>query len=66
MSVAWEQVKGFWDYLEYYPEDDEEGYDGIHNGGIKGISVNAPDAAKVDYNKWVAKCNEAKIRGLKI
>lgn len=34
------------EYLEYYPYSDEEGYDGVHDGGLKGIKDNAPDWAK--------------------
>ena len=32
--IDYEQVKDFWDYIEYYPDEDEEGFDGIHYGGI--------------------------------
>ena len=30
MSISFEAVKDFWDYLEYYPGEDEEEYDGIY------------------------------------
>lgn len=46
MSLAWDEVKDFWDYLECYPFEGEPGYDGIHNGGIKGIAEDAPEQAK--------------------
>ena len=54
MSISFEAVKDFWDYLEYYPGEDEEEYDGIHDGGIKGLRKMAPDSAKkqfVEYQK---------------
>lgn len=59
-------VKSFWDFLEYYPESDEEGYDGIHDGGIKGIRPDAPDKAKVDYEKWLDMKAEAEKNLTKI
>ena len=52
MSVSWDMVKDFHDYLEYYPCDDEEGYDGIHDGGIKGIRSDAPESAKKAYAEF--------------
>ncbi|MCI5592495.1 MAG: hypothetical protein PUG56_02020 [Ruminococcus sp.] len=36
----------FWDYLVFSPYEDELNYDGIHDGGIKGIKEDAPDWAK--------------------
>jgi hypothetical protein len=35
----------FGDCLEYYPDEYEEGFDGVHFGSIKGISEDAPDEA---------------------
>lgn len=49
----WDNVKVFWDHLEFYPEEDEPGYDGIHDGGVKGISEDAPKAAKEAYKEYV-------------
>lgn len=66
MSVSWNMVKGFHDYLEYYPCDDEEGYDGIHDGGIKGIRSNAPESAKKAYAEFKKMEDEAKSKGIKI
>ena len=47
-------VSLFWDYLIFYPDEDEEGFDGEHYGGIKGIRDDAPEEAKKEYDKMVA------------
>lgn len=60
------QTELFWDYLIFYPEEDEEGFDGIHYGGIKGIQDNAPQVAKEAYAKYWEEQEKAKKRGLKI
>lgn len=39
----------WWDYLVFYPYDDEEEYDGIHDGGIKGLRSDAPEDVKKAY-----------------
>lgn len=59
---VWDNVKAFWDYLEFYPEEDEPDYDGIHDGGIKGISNDAPEAAKDAYFEYVKRQNNADIK----
>lgn len=66
MSVSWDMVKDFWDYLECYPYDDEEGYDGIHDGGIKGIRSDAPESAKIAYAKFKELEDAAKSKGIKM
>lgn len=52
MSISFEMVKDFWDYAEFYPDEDEEGYDGVHNGGIKGLCPGAPEKAVKAYEKY--------------
>ncbi len=56
--IDYEQVKDFWDYIEYYPDEDEEGFDGIHYGGIKGLVKNAPKKAKKAYKEFLEKQNQ--------
>lgn len=51
--TLYETAKVFWDYLEYWPEEDEPGYDGIHSGGIKGLKPDAPPEAREAYNAWI-------------
>jgi hypothetical protein len=51
--IDWKDAKSFWNYLEFYPESDEEGYDGEHDGGIKGIRDDAPKEAKEAYKKYL-------------
>lgn len=61
MSVEWNMVKDFWDYVEMYPDEDEPDFDGVHYGGIKGLSANAPDHARkayAEYNKIFKKAIE--------
>ena len=64
--LNWNKVKAFWDYIEYYPNEDEDGYDGIHSGGIKGIREDAPQEAKQSFNEFVKEVNEAKANGIKL
>lgn len=56
----WDDVKAFWDYLDFYPEEDEEGFDGIHDGGIKGIRDDAPDEAKKAFAEYQEKKKAAR------
>ena len=58
-------LMAFSDYCEYYPEVDEEGYDGIHDG-IKGLVPNAPEEAKVAYSKWLEFQKECAKKGIKV
>ena len=66
MSLHYEEVKAFWEYLEFYPESDEEGYDGTHDGGIKGIREDAPSSAKEQFAEYQKKLATAKENGIKL
>jgi hypothetical protein len=55
----------FWDYLEFYPYSDETGYDGVHDGGIKGIKDNAPNDAKEAFEKYQKEQEELEKQGIK-
>ena len=48
------------DYVEYYPCKGEDGYDGTHNGGVKGLSKDAPEDAVKHYNEY----KEAQSKGI--
>ncbi len=52
MTLPYEVVKDFLEYIECYPESDEEGYDGIHDGGWKGVREDAPESAKKAYEEF--------------
>lgn len=56
----------FWGYLEFYPHEDAEGYDGIHQGGIKGIKDNAPEEAKQAFAVYQEMIKEAEEAGEKL
>ena len=66
MSIEYEKVQLFWDYLLFYPESDEEGYDGIHDGGIKDISDDAPEEAKKQFAEYLKAKEEAEKNGIKL
>lgn len=66
MSLDFDDVKEFWDFLEFYPEEDEEGYDGVHGGGIKGIKDDAPDSAKKQFAEYQKKKAVAKENDIKL
>ena len=56
----------FWDYLIFYPDEDEEGFDGFHYGGIKGIRDDAPEEAKKAFEEFLKEKEELRRRGEKI
>lgn len=64
--IMMEKEPIFWKYLEFYPYEDEEDYDGVHNGGIKGISENAPDEMKEEFEKYQKEMEIAENRGVKL
>lgn len=64
--LKWKVFEDFWDYVEFYPESDEDGYDGIHDGGIKGLVKNAPESAKKAYENYCKIEEEAKKEHLKL
>lgn len=66
MSLDFDDVKEFWHFLEFYPEEDEEGYDGVHDGGIKGIKDDAPDSAKKQFAEYQKKQVVAKENYIKL
>lgn len=41
------------DYVIMYPYDDEPDYDGIHDGGIKGLRDDAPEEAKKAFDEYM-------------
>ena len=63
--IAWEQVKVFYDYLEFYPGEDEDGYDGVHDGGWKGVRDDAPDEVKQAYADYVTEQEKAEKQGIR-
>lgn len=46
------------EFAEYYAYADEEGYDGVHNGGVKGMKEDAPEWAKKRYEKYIERLKE--------
>lgn len=66
MMESYLELMKFWDYLEYYPDEDEPGFDGVHNGGIKGIRDDAPESAKKAYEEWREKKERFLKQGIKI
>jgi hypothetical protein len=53
----------FWDYLEFYPYKD---YDGVHDGGIKGISEKAPNEAKKSFREYMNAVEQTVIEDIKL
>lgn len=56
----------FCDYLEYYPDEDSDDYDGIHNGGWKGVKKGAPPEAMVAFKEFQETYEGAMSQGMKI
>ncbi len=55
----------FWNYLVFFPHEDEQGYDGIHDGGIKCIKDNAPEWAKKAYAEYLKEQVNLKEQNMK-
>lgn len=64
--VSDEKLKEFWDYLEFYPDEDEPNFDGVHYGGIKGISDDAPDKVKKVYEEYTKEKEKLAKQGMKL
>lgn len=61
------RYSGVWyEYAIYYPGSDEPEYDGIHDGGIKGIRDDAPEIAKKSFEKDMKAFKDAERRGEKL
>ncbi len=58
MSIG-EEFGKLWCYIEFYPEEDEPDFDGVHFGGIKGIRRDAPDNIKALFKKYQDEQEEA-------
>lgn len=64
MSLSYNAVDKFYDYLEFYPEEGEEGYDGVHDGGWKGLREGAPEEAKKQYEEYMDLQRRARNSGI--
>lgn len=62
----YENLKEFWEYLEFYPDEDEPGFDGIHYGGIKNLSNDAPETAKIAFLKYQKEQEKWAKQGIKV
>lgn len=62
--IDYDTVKDFEPYIEYYPQDDEPGFDGVHYGGYKGLKPGAPDSAVEAWARYVAMMKEAEKEGI--
>lgn len=62
---AYENLKEFWQYLEFYPDEDEPDFDGVHYGGIKGISDYAPKTAKKAFSEYQKEQEKLAKQGIK-
>lgn len=66
MSLTYDAVVDCDEYAEFYPQEDEPGFDGIHYGGYKGLKPDAPESAVRAWNKYVAMVEEAEKQGIKV
>ena len=60
------ELEKFWEYLEFYPDEDELDFDGVHYGGIKGISDDAPESAKKAFSEYQKKREKYAKQGIKV
>lgn len=40
------------DYAEFYPHEGEKGYDGEHDGGVKGLRDDAPEDVVRQFEEY--------------
>lgn len=60
------RINKFIEYVEFYPDEDEPGFDGIHYGGVKGIRRDAPESAKKAFAEHLEWEEELKKEGIKV
>lgn len=63
---AYENLKEFWKYIEFYPDEDEHDFDGVHYGGIKGILEDAPESAKKVFAEYQKEQERFVKQGIKV
>lgn len=56
----------FSEYMEFYPDEDEPGFDGIHYGEFKCLSDDAPESARKAFEEYEKIMEDAKKAGRKI
>ena len=56
----------FWKYIEFYPDEDEPDFDGVHYGGIKGISEDAPESARKAFAEYQKEQERFVKQGIKV
>ena len=61
-----EKMAQFWDYLIFYPEEDEAGFDGVHYGSVKDIKKEVPHFAKEEFALYMEEQRRAKEKGKKL
>ena len=64
--IDYDTVKDFIDYVEYYPNEDEPGFDGVHYGGMKGLKSGVPESAVTAWNNYIEMEKEAEAQGIKL
>lgn len=64
--LSFDAVKDFIRYTEDYPSRGEPGFDGVHDGGIKGLKPGAPDSAVKAYKKYQKMMRKAEREGVKL
>ena len=52
------------EYAVFYPCEGEEGYDGVHDGDVKGIRDDAPPEIVKVYEKYLADEKSRRARGI--
>ena len=60
------RTASFWDYVIFWPEEDDKDFDGIHYGGIKAIRGDAPESAKEAFARYQKEIQAALCRNMKI
>lgn len=66
MSVSYGELEKFWEYVLFYPDEDETFFDGVHYGGIRGLRKDAPAEAVEAYESYIKQQERNKEQGIKV
>lgn len=50
-------------YIIRYPTSLDEGYDGVHDGGIKGLKPDAPKEVVEEFKRYISYVEKMKSEG---
>lgn len=60
------EFEKFAKYIIFFPDEDDPDFDGEHYGGIKGLSDEAPEEARIAFESYMKELKKAQKESYKI